>query len=54
MFLGLKNDQVQKKKKACKMKKKNPINMKIPRAHFQIVGNECVLQIFRKIDALIS
>lgn len=54
MFLGLKNDQVQKKKKACKMKKKNPINMKIPRAHFQIVGNVCVLQIFRKIDALIS
>ena len=36
-----KPDKVQKQKKACKMKKDYPINMKHPGAHLQIVSNEC-------------
>ena len=42
LFLFIKKkDQVQKQKKACKMKKIYPINMKIPGAHLQIVSNQC-------------
>ena len=37
LFLFIKNDQVQKQKKAWKMEKNYPIYMKIPRAHLQMV-----------------